>query len=702
MARYLLLTFASLFLGFAAISQTSLQGTVTDAESGEPIIFGTVALYKNDVLITGTETDFEGFYSITELDAGTYDVVFSYTGYQDQKVTGVLITSGRANSLDVKISSGINLDVIEVVYERPLIEKDNTTQGLALSSEQIRNLPTRDVNALASLGAGVSSNDEGGAITIRGSRSNATNYYIDGIRYSGRMPPKQDIEELQVITGGVEARYGDVTGGIISITTRGPSDKFSGGLELETSEYLDAFDQRLASLNLSGPIWKRKGETILGYRFGGQYLYNKDDDPPATSVWVAKDDYIKQLEQNPVRTVGNTIFPEAQFATNDNVDVLNYNPNEARTTIDLNGKLDANLGKNIDVTLSGTYYQIEDQFTPNKRGNNSWQVFNSQNNPTSTDTRYRANFRFRHRLGTNTAPSSGEGDEPRKGSLIQNAAYTLQFGFERAESSVSDPRHKDNLFNYGYVGNYDLSWEPSIAFDEENVLDLNYVNPNGDTVIAIVESYYHSDYTRTLNGYQANTEINPVLTRYLVNPEDFTDFADFQIINSRFPSSLSSVWTDLHASIGNVYNLNRVRNDDIYTFNANTSFELVPGGSGNARHNIQFGILYEQRVSRGYDINPFGLWTIARLHQNEHLEGQGLNEGQIVDYFQRPYSVTDAFTGETYVDTILDYPIYAPGTVPNLLNPDGTVNVEATENTFSGKSGINSIYRSISISMWTV
>ena len=62
--------------------------------------------------------------------------------------------------------------------------------------------------------------------------------------------PQSEIDQLQIITGGIGARYGDVTGGIISITTKGPSQKFTGGFELETSEYLDSYGYNLASLNL--------------------------------------------------------------------------------------------------------------------------------------------------------------------------------------------------------------------------------------------------------------------------------------------------------------------------------------------------------------------------------------------------------------------------------------------------------------------
>ncbi|HFA51557.1 MAG TPA: TonB family protein [Bacteroidetes bacterium] len=175
--------------------QTTLQGILKDADTGENLIFATVALYKKGVLVTGTESDFEGFYSITELDAGTYDVVVSYTGYQELRIKDVIVSSGRQNVLDTKLSSGVTLSEVCVVYEQPLIQTDNTTQGKVLTAEEIKKLPTRNVNALASLSAGVSAADEN-KITIRGSRSGATNYYIDGVRVSGNSVPAQMKDEL--------------------------------------------------------------------------------------------------------------------------------------------------------------------------------------------------------------------------------------------------------------------------------------------------------------------------------------------------------------------------------------------------------------------------------------------------------------------------------------------------------------------------
>ncbi|MEM9849203.1 MAG: carboxypeptidase regulatory-like domain-containing protein, partial [Bacteroidota bacterium] len=246
MMRNLLLLIACSLISVGLAAQTSLQGKITDAETGEGLIAASILITSNG---RGTVTDFDGNYSINPLDPGTYDIEFSYTGYATQRQTGVVVTPGKTTILNIELNEGslIDLDVTIVAYEVPLVEADNTTQGQTITSEQIRNLPTRNINALAATTAGLSSVDEGEEIYARGARDNSTDYYVDGIRVSGSnaLIPESEIDQLQVITGGVEARYGDVTGALISITTKGPSQKWSGGVELESSEFFDAFDNRI-------------------------------------------------------------------------------------------------------------------------------------------------------------------------------------------------------------------------------------------------------------------------------------------------------------------------------------------------------------------------------------------------------------------------------------------------------------------------
>lgn len=629
MTKRVLLFLSLLFCGLFVQAQTSLAGKVTDEETGEPILFGNVALYKNGVLTTGTETDVNGNYSFSSIDPGTYDVEVSYVGYQTQRVTDVQVLAGKSNKLDIQLSTGggIVLDQVEVVeYKVPLIEQDNTTSGGVITSEQIRNLPTRNIGSLAATTAGLSTADEGESITIRGSRSNATDYWVDGIRVSGNLIPESEIDQLQVITGGVEAQYGDVTGGIISITTKGPSNKFTGGVEVESSQFLDSYNNNLVGFNLSGPILRnRLGQSVLGFRLSGRFTYQEDDDPPAVPIFRVRDDVLAELEANPLLDVGGSPLVAADFLRNDAVNALDANPFEDFRRYDLIGKLDARLGQGIDLSFIGTYSDNRNRFTP--RG---WQVYNSHNNPYSNGLTYRGNFRFRHRLGSAATPNVAEpGARPRNTSIIQNASYTLQFGYERTENDIFDERHGDNYFRYGYVGQFDIEWVPTFVQNFDPLTQQFFLQ--------------HTDYRQVLRGYTSGG-VNPERANYNkamgINFEEglnsrvgdhiitnigaggagLLSRAQFFAPNGVVSGIFTNSW-GFHSNVGVVYGSPFQSGNDTYTFNAMANFDLVPGGSEKGRHNIQLGIWHEQRINRVYQVFPVSLWDIARQQANNHILG---------------------------------------------------------------------------------
>ena len=133
---------------------------------------------------------------------------------EDNAIAGLDVMANFGNT-----SGGISLDEVVVTsYKVPLISKDNTTSGGIVTANEIRNLPTRNLNALAGQVAGVSVNDRGTEINIKGSRTNSTEIYVDGVRVMGNLIPTNDIEEIQIITGGIEAQYG---GGIVEVLEGG-------------------------------------------------------------------------------------------------------------------------------------------------------------------------------------------------------------------------------------------------------------------------------------------------------------------------------------------------------------------------------------------------------------------------------------------------------------------------------------------------
>jgi outer membrane receptor for ferrienterochelin and colicin len=622
-------------------SQTSLNGKVTDKETKEPISFGSVALFKNGVQLTGTDSDEKGNFNFPDIDPGTYDVQVYLLGYKETRIANIKVLAGKANRVEIDMESqgGIVLDAVTITqYRTPLIEQDNTTSGAVITSDQIRHLPTRNINALAATSAGLASSDEGKAITVRGSRTTNTDYYIDGIRVRGNLIPETEIEQLQVITGGMEAQYGDVTGGIISITTKGPANEFTGGAEVESSKYLDKFSNTLAGINLSGPIIKsKKGHSLLGYRFSGRYTDQLDDNPSAVPLYQVKSDKLKELEANPIIRKDGSLLVNADFLNEEDANTLSTRPNERYTRVDVTGKLDARLTKAIDVSLSGSYADEKDNFTPG-----GWRLLNSQNNPVSNNTSYRSVFRFRHRLGG----SAGGANQNNSTGLIQNASYTLQFGYEKTKGDVADSRHGQNYFDYGHVGKFDIEWVPTFSFVFDRATQENVLQ--------------HTDYRQVLRGYNAGTA-NPVLANYnnvmgltaneTINSQIGRIFipgvqdagsvialTNFVAPNGQISDVFTSSW-GFNSNVGSIYNQASFSNGDLYTFHGRTNFDLVPGNSDQGRHNIQLGFIYEQRTDRGYIVAPQTLWNIARQQANNHILG-------IVDGAANIGTISDTINGQ--------------------------------------------------------
>lgn len=598
MVRSFLHTLALLLCATAVWSQTTLQGSVKDRETGEALIGATVKIMNGTQIVRGVITDYDGNYRAS-IDPGSYNIEVSYTGYQTERTAGVQVLSGKANFYDVTISTSAQIqEVVIKEYIVPLIQKDNTSGGQTLTSKEIRNLPQKGVNAIAATTPGLSSID-GGDINIKGARSAGTNYYVDGIRVSGATVPTQDIEQLQVITGGLGAEYGDVTGGVISITTKGPASTFGGGVEAETSQGLDAFGYNTVNANLSGPILKKKnGTPIVGFRLSGEFLTNYEDDPPATSIYVVKDDVRERLSAHPLfQDQNGAIFNSAERLTYDSVTALKARPNERSTAYGITSKFDFRVSDNIDMSLTGTYRNSRNKFTPN-----GWLLLNNVNNPTTLSQRARGIFRLRHRLGSGTDNTAGR-------VKLSNTYYQLQAGFERGWGSTEDPRHKDRLFDYGHIGRFNYNDRPVIGTSPDNRDSL-------------IHTGYIPDFLGFEAGYVDGTgalqSANPGLVAYneFANPElDFT----YLLENGFTPSNYSGIWSGMHTNVNMVYNSVNKNLEDVLTLGATAGFDLKFGKSGV--HNIQFGILHEERTSRNWSIAPVGLWQLADQSANIHYNG---------------------------------------------------------------------------------
>ncbi|MEM7102552.1 MAG: carboxypeptidase regulatory-like domain-containing protein [Bacteroidota bacterium] len=614
MARYIYLIFTLLLCSAFAFGQQSIQGKVVDASSKETLPFANVVLLKDGVQVVGTTTDFDGNYTLTGFDPGTFNIKVIYVGYADKEVSGITVAASKTVPVDIELNVGETLtEIVVVEYTAPLIEADNTAGGQTLTSKDVEKLPTKSVSTLVSTTAGLSANvREDGNFSIRGSREGDNIIFVDGVRVRGSSVPSSDIEQLQVITGGLPASYGDVTGGIVNITTKGPSSEFSGSLELETSEFLDPFGYNFVNASIAGPLVQRKvtradgseaKESLIGFRFSGEFTTAKDGSPGWVGYWQATDSYLDQIEADPLVLTNQGYVSRASFITENDFELTDIKPNARVMDWNVNGKLDFKLSNAIDITIGANYRGSHDRNTFE-----SWHLLNHDRNPFTDATDLRGFFRFRHRIGQTGANLTADEAKDKTASWIQNVYYTLQFDYTKNTRLTQDIEHEDDLFAYGYIGQFDVNRAPVYA---------TTFDPMTQTV------------TDSLIGF--STQQGAFSRANTTNP-DLANWAEYDGINDggvrvtnglvagSFPDVYNVNNNLLHRNFGWIYNGYFDSENNQYSFQANGAFDIAkPGVENPSKHSIQFGFLYEQREDRAYNINPFSLWQLARQLANADL-----------------------------------------------------------------------------------
>ena len=270
----------------------TLAGRVTD-DSGEGLPGANVIIGETQL---GAATDLDGNYRIIGIPVGEYDVTARFVGFEEETVQGVRISSGYTTQQDFALrDDAIELEGVEVVYERPIIQRDAIGAPRVVSGEEIQNLPVRSVAAVVALQSGSVVGSDGG-LNLRGGRSEEVAYYVDGVKVTGSLAVNQNsIQEQEMLIGTIPAKYGDVQSGVISITTKTGRSDFFGSAEGVTSTGLDAYGYNLATLALGGPIVPGR----VGFFASGEYRHSEDASPYGRSIYELPQEDFDALQLRP-------------------------------------------------------------------------------------------------------------------------------------------------------------------------------------------------------------------------------------------------------------------------------------------------------------------------------------------------------------------------------------------------------------------
>ncbi|MBL4655071.1 MAG: carboxypeptidase-like regulatory domain-containing protein, partial [Bacteroidia bacterium] len=608
------------FIGISSLTfaqSGAVKGKVTDSETGEEIPFANVVAQLNGTQKGGTATNFDGYYTIKPINPGTYDVVVSYVGYAASMTKGVLIKSDQTTYLDIKLTpEGIILDDIVIVeYVVPLIDPENKAGG-TVTAEEIKSAPTRDINSLVAQIAGVYQSDEGGAINIKGGRRESTVYYVDGVKVTGSVGlPQSGIEQVSVITGGMPAQYGDATGGVISITTSGPSRKVEGSVELVTSQFLDPYGYNLASFSVGGPLKYKKADTakkgspIAGFRLSGEILNVKERAPRVTGLYKLKDDKLAEIQATPLKFSNTTggFVRTSEFVTLNDMEKIKARQNVAMLNPRLSAKIDIQPSLNTNFQIGGTVdYNKSHDFVY------VYSLFNPENNPENLQNTWRVYGRFTQKFKNAEPENFGdatfnleEGESPKKkksASNITNAFYEIQADYEEFWQVIQDDSHQDRYFEYGHIGNFDTHHGESYTYGTDSSTGLKgwVLETYKIDSITFTPGTGNVTGTKYAEQYYALSETNPTSLDVLNQNSVLT--------NGERPTNVYDMW----------YNVGRQYND--YFKGKISQFRLSANASADFKdHAIKFGVEYEQRSYKAWDLGPIELWTFMRQYANDHI-----------------------------------------------------------------------------------
>ena len=253
----------------AQVSGGTISGTVKDAQ-GSVIPRAEVAITNIETGVSRpTTTNEDGLYTAPNLIPGKYEVKFTASGFKTELRTGITLTVGAEEVVDLNMQIGTTTETIQVTGEAPAVQLTTSDISAVVNATTVRELPLngRSWTDLATLQPGVNAiqtqptfaagTDRGNRgfgqqLTISGARPQQNNYRLDGVSlndYANGAPGSvlggnlgvDAIQEFSVLTTNYSAEYGKTSGGVVNAITRSGTNQIHGSIyEFLRNSALDA------------------------------------------------------------------------------------------------------------------------------------------------------------------------------------------------------------------------------------------------------------------------------------------------------------------------------------------------------------------------------------------------------------------------------------------------------------------------------
>jgi outer membrane receptor protein involved in Fe transport len=282
-----LLVLALTASGALAQGDGRISGIVRDVKSKRVLPFASISIVE---LRKGALSDTKGEFMITGVTPGTYTVRVQMLGYEEVQQEAVTVAAGQAVKLDFDILEIVVREEKEIVVtgERELVDVNLGTTVRSVTSRDIENLPVQNLVEVLEQQAGVSSEND--QIHVRGGRTDETLWVVDNVVSRNLLTGEstagniraRSVAEVNVITGGFDAQYGQALSGVVDVKLKEGGDRYSGGVSVEGGTY----STRFFNGQIGGPDWFVGGLKALGVNIPGTASFIFDASADFTNTYL--------------------------------------------------------------------------------------------------------------------------------------------------------------------------------------------------------------------------------------------------------------------------------------------------------------------------------------------------------------------------------------------------------------------------------
>jgi len=296
--RYLFTLLLSCCCVFAQDPVASLEGEIHDATGGSVVGAAVTILNLDTGYKQSQTTSGEGFYKLSLVPVGRYQLSIEKTGFARFQQQPVHLNVSQTSRLDVALALASQQETITVQGDAAPVDTATNTLGKVVTTKEVLDLPLngRNFTQLGLLQAGVAplttgiqasggSLRSGQGFSVNGQRPESNIYRVDGATNANRMDggfalrvPMDAIAEFRILTHTAPPEYGGTSGSTTSVVTRSGTNGLQGSLyEFIRNDVFDArnffsadvepLKQNQFGATLGGPI-KRDQTFFFGYYEG--------------------------------------------------------------------------------------------------------------------------------------------------------------------------------------------------------------------------------------------------------------------------------------------------------------------------------------------------------------------------------------------------------------------------------------------------